>query len=249
MNLPLLSPYQWTLALLAALCVGLAKSGLAGFGMLPVLLMAEIMPARESTGALLPMLICGDVLAVAIFRRHAQWRYILRLLPPACLGIVAGYFLMEKIPGSVFRPIIGWIVLLLAGLHLWRKRNPSTFRHVPHSRWFAWLMGGISGVTTMIANAAGPVMAIYLLALDLPKFEFVGTGAWFFLVINLLKVPFSARLGLISPHSIALNIVLFPVVACGIWAGSKLVKIIPQILFEAIALVFAVAAAIRFIVF
>ena len=109
------------------------------------------------------------------------------------------------------------------------------------------MMGGASGITTMMANSAGPVMAIYLLAVSLPKLAFVGTAAWFFLIINLIKVPFSAQLGLINGSSLALDFSLVPAVACGIWLGRYLITILPQELFETLTLFFAAAVSIRFI--
>ena len=238
---------QWMLVAMAALCIGLAKSGLAGMGMISVLLMAEVLPSRESTGTVLPLLICGDVLAVLVFQKHAHWQHIWKVMPPALVGIFIGYFLMKRIPEHVFRPLIGWIIITLTLLQFWRKRNPEALQHVPHTRGFAWLMGGASGITTMMANAAGPVMAVYLLAVSLPKLAFVGTAAWFFLIINLFKVPFSAQLGLINESSLVLDAVLVPAVACGIGIGGYLVKILPQELFESITLFFAAAVSIRFI--
>ena len=250
MQIPEFSTGQWVVAVLAALSIGLAKSGLAGFGMLPVLLMAEILPARQSTGVVLPLLICGDIFAVSAFRKHAQWKYIWRLVPPALLGIVAGYFLMkQRIPNGAFRAIIGWIVLVMVGLHYLHKARPGVFERIPHTRWFAWLMGGWSGATTMVANAAGPVMTLYLLAVNLPKFEFVGTSAWFFLMINCVKVPFSYELGLINDVSLSFNAVLIPAVGLGILIGRRLIAIIPQKLFEQFALVFAAIASIRLILY
>ena len=238
---------QWSLVVFAALCIGLAKSGLPGMGMISVLLMAEVMPARESTGTVLPLLICGDVLAVLVFQKHAHWQQIWKVLPPALAGIFVGYFFMQRIPEHIFRPLIGWIILTLSLIQFWRKRNPAAFQHVPHTRGFAWVMGGASGITTMMANAAGPVMAIYLLAVSLPKMAFIGTAAWFFLIINLAKVPFSAHLGLINGTSLALDLTLIPVVAGGIWIGGRLIKILPQELFENLTLFFASAVSLRFI--
>lgn len=244
--LPFLTPVQWLLAATAALCVGLAKSGFSGLGMVPVLLMAEIFPARESTGALLPMLICGDVLAVAAFRRHARWSHLLRTLPPAVAGVAAGWWLMrQRIPEPAFRAVIGGIVLALAGVQIFRKIKPSLFGRVPHRAWFAWLAGGVSGVTTMLANAAGPVLTLYLLAVRLPKWEFVGTASFFFLTLNVVKIPFSISLGLIHPASLGLDALLFPLVALGIFSGRKLMRAVSQALFENLALAFAVLAAAR----
>lgn len=249
MVLPQFTPHQWSLAVIAALCIGLAKSGFAGVGTVTVLLMAEILPARESTGAVLPLLIIGDIFASAAFRRHAQWLHIWRMMPPTLAGIAVGYFLMHKIQGNQFRPIIGWIVLVLVILQIARRCKPGSFEHVPHTRWFAWLMGASSGITTMMANAAGPIMTLYLLAINLPKAEFVGTSALFFLIVNVIKVPFSAHLGLINGPSLALNLVLIPAVALGIVLGRRLLAIVPQKIFEELILIFAVVASIRLILF
>ncbi|MEA3186587.1 MAG: uncharacterized protein QOD99_417 [Chthoniobacter sp.] len=248
-SLPALYPSQWLLAVFAAVSIGIAKSGFSGFGLVTVLLMAEIMPARQSTGAVLPLLICGDLLAVGVFRKHAQWRYLVRMLPPALAGIVVGYFAMaQDVPDRTFRSIIATIILLLVALQLLRKWRPLSFEHVPHRRWFAWLVGMASGVTTMLANAAGPIMTLYLLAVKLPKWEFVGTTATFFLIVNLIKVPFSAHLGLINPASLSFNIVLVPAVVLGTVTGKYLLRVIPQKQFEWIVLVFAALATARLII-
>jgi hypothetical protein len=248
MHLPELTTSQWLLAGSAALCVGLSKSGFGGVGMLAVLLMAEVMPAYESTGVVLPLLVCGDVFAVSAFRKHAKWTYIWRTLPPALIGICIGYFFMPGIPKEAFRPVIGTIVLLMVFIQYFRQHRPGIFEHVPHTRWFSSLMGTWSGVTTMMANAAGPVMALYLLAVNLPKYELVGTSAWFFLIINIAKLPFSHHLGLINKTSLAFNLVLVPLVVAGIFAGRLLIRHVPQKLFEQILLLSAAAASIRLIV-
>ena len=169
-------------------------------------------------------------------------------MPPAILGIVLGFLLMRvELSNSAFRHLIGWIVLVMAGLHCLRKATPGKFARLPQSNAFAWSMGGSAGLTTMMANAAGPVMALYLLAVDLPKLQFVGTSAWFFLMVNLIKVPFSWKLGLIGGGSLLLNLILAPAVVAGIFAGKNLLRFISQKLFERLALGFAIVAALRLI--
>jgi uncharacterized protein len=247
MPLPDLDHTQWLFATLAALCVGLSKSGFGGVGMFTVLLMARVMPAYQSTGVVLPLLICGDIFAVVAFRKHAKWAYIRKILPPAMLGVVLGFLLMPHIPVKNFRPLIGWIVLLLVLLQTLSQLRRDIFENIPHTKWFAWLMGTWTGITTMLANAAGPVMSLYLLAVGLPKYEFVGTAAWFFLTINLFKVPFSQHLGLINGNSLTFNFMLTPFVLAGIFTGRKLIKIVPQKLFEQLLLVFAAAASLNLI--
>jgi hypothetical protein len=218
--------------------------------MISVLLMAELMPARQSTGVVLPLLICGDFMAVGTFRRHVRWPYVRRTLPPTVAGIVLGFFLL-KLPlhDGFFRILIGGIILALVVLQTARNRLPSLDTKVVPAGGPAALATGVAcGITTMVANAAGPVMAIYLLAMRLPQFEFVGTAAVFFMLVNLIKVPFSSALGLISPHSLSLDLVLVPAVAAGVFSGRKLIAHIPRRAFESLVLILAAAAAIKLII-
>lgn len=245
--MPELTAVQWCLAALAATGIGVSKSGLAGVSLLHVLIFAFLFGARDSTGVVLPMLIVGDVLAVVTFRQHARWDYIRRLLPPAAAGVIAGSLLIGQLSESQFKPLIGTVIVLLTVLQLIRLWRPNLYEHVPHQTWFVWTIGLVAGITTMLANAAGPIMALYLVAVALPKFELVGTSAWFFLVINLFKVPFSAGLGLIHADTLSLNAILIPCIAAGLFAGRWLVTRIPQRIFDGCLLAFAAVAALRLI--
>ena len=238
---------EWLLLVLAALCIGLSKSGFLGLGMATVIIFARIFPGLESTGALLPLLICGDIGAVMAFRQHADWAQIRRMLLPALVGIVLAFAFMRHIPGGSYRAVIGWIVLAMTVLQLLRRLRPALYTAVPHTRPFAWMMGIWSGITTMLANAAGPVMALYFVAIRLPKLVLVGTGAWFFLIVNVIKVPFSLSLGLIHGSSLLLNALLLPAVAVGVLCGRTLVRRIPQKLFEALLLAFTTIASLHLI--
>lgn len=236
------------LACIAALGIGVSKSGLPGISLLHVLLFAQLFPGIASTGVVLPMLIAGDVGAVLLFRRHAAWPHVVRTLPLAVAGVALGWWLMGRLREMNFNPVIGGIVLVLALIQLLRHGRPALFAEVPHTRGFAWTMGLAAGVTTMLANAAGPVMALYLLAVALPKAAFVGTGAWFFLLINLIKVPFSAQLGLITADTLAFNAVLVPVIAGGLLLGRAVMARLPQKWFDILVLAFALVAAARLLV-
>ncbi len=239
------TPAQWLLCALVALCAGMAKTGFSGLGTVALVLMALVLPARESTGALLTILIVADTYAVFAFHRHANARVVLRLLPPAFLGILAGWLLMPLVPDRLFRPLLGGITLALIALLLAQRAMPRLARVVSERPSFGWIAGWVGGVTTMVANAAGPIMAIYLLACRLPKMELVGTGAWFFFVVNVSKVPFSAALGLIDRGSLELTLVLAPLVALGAFFGKWLLARINQAWFEAMLIAFTVLAAGR----
>ncbi|MBX3745611.1 MAG: sulfite exporter TauE/SafE family protein [Verrucomicrobiae bacterium] len=245
--LPSFSAFEWSIAVLAALGIGVSKSGLPGLSLLHVALFAHLFPGLQSTGVVLPMLIAGDFGAMGLFRRHTQWPHVARTLPPAVIGVAAGWALMRHLPDTRFSPVIGGIVLALAALQVTRDWRPDAWRRVPHTRTFAWTMGLLAGVTTMLANAAGPVMALYLLAVALPKQEFLGTAAWFFLLINLIKVPFSAQLGLITVPTLAFNALLLPAIAAGLLLGRAVMNRLPQRAFDTLVLAFAVLASLRLI--
>jgi uncharacterized membrane protein YfcA len=242
-----LTPMGWVLAVLAAICIGMAKAGFGGLGMLAILMMAGVLPPRESTGAILPMLILADVFAISIYHQHARGGLVLKMIPPALVGIVCGWLLMPHIPSQQFGRLIGWLTVALIALVLVQKFAPRLTSVAAEHPGIAWPFGWLAGSTTMIANAAGPVMTIYLLACRLPKFEFVGTAAWFFFAVNLLKVPFSASLGLITGPSLILNLFLAPCVVAGIFAGRWLLGMINQSVFEWLMIVFSLAGALRLI--
>lgn len=170
---------------------------------------------------------------------------MIRLLPPAFAGIVAGYLSLEHIDDEQLRRIIGVIVLVMLGINYWRTRTKGKDEPVPGKWWFAITLGFMAGVTTMMANAAGPVMVIYLLAMRLPKMEFVGTSAWFFFVVNWLKVPLSRKLGLMTVASVKLNLMMLPFIAIGAALGILFLKRIPQKTFSAIVQVLTAAAAVK----
>lgn len=237
--------FGWIIIAVCAVMVGTSKTGLPGLGILIVPLMAMVLPTRQSTGMLLGILILADLFAVVYHRRNARWGHVVRLLPAAFAGIVAGYFGLKFVNDQQLKPIIGGIVLIMLVVNYWRTRIKGEDAPVPTQWWFAVALGFIAGVTTMMANAAGPVMIIYLLAMRLPKVEFVGTAAWFFFVVNWLKVPFSTNLDLMTAESVKLNLMMLPFIAIGAVAGIFLLKRIPQKAFNAIVQILATAAAIK----
>jgi uncharacterized membrane protein YfcA len=235
----------WAVLATAAICIGLAKGGLGGFGFVPVLILASIFPPRLSTGVLLVQLISADLMAVRIFHQHANWAQIRRIFPAALCGVVIGWMLMGIISDRTFRPLLGVIILILAVLQLLRRYLGDWIERTRHSHAFVWSMGGLGGVTTMMANAAGPVMSLYFLALRLPKMELVGTSAWFFLILNVCKTPFSAKLGLMPAWAVTLCVLMCPLIFAGVLSGKWVVKRLPQRVFELLVVIFAIVGGLR----
>jgi uncharacterized membrane protein YfcA len=252
--IPELGQLQWGLAVVAAVCAGLSKAGFAGLGLVGVIVFANIFGARDSTGVVLPLLIAADIGAVTIFKQHARWDYIRRTWPAAAVGVVLGAFLLSRLDNSTFRPILGTIILALTISQLARMLRPpapSSLRSEVYPglarRPLALSLGLLAGVTTMMANAAGPLVALYFVAAGLPKFEVVGTLAWFFFLINLFKMPFSVGIGVVHQSSLVLDAMLVPAVFVGLLGGRWLIHRIPQKTFDMLMLVFAAIASLRLI--
>lgn len=237
-------PWQWVLLYVAATISGFSKTGIPGISMLSVSIFAVLLPARQATGVVLPMLIFADLFAYVLYRKNLEWRRVGRLLPWAVAGLLIGWFALGRINNEQTARLVGVIVAIMLGLHLRRRwKNPAA--EAPAPGWFGPLMGVFAGITTMVANAAGPVMTLYLLAMRLPKLEFLGTSAAFFLLINWLKVPFIAQLGLINQASLTLNLCLLPAVAVGALLGPPVVTRVNQKVFENVALVLAACAVVK----
>lgn len=242
-----LTPTDFIYLAIGAAGIGVSKAGFSGISMLHVVLYVFVFGAIESTGVLLPMLIVGDVLAIKLFGPEADWSHIRKLLPPTLVGVVIGWRLMGVLGDSSFKLIVGGIILSLTLVQLIRMWRPDWFDRVPHQRWFAITLGLLAGLTTMLANAAGPVVGLYLLAVCLPKWELIGTSAWLFFVLNVCKLPFSYQLGLITPASLGVGAVMAPMIPLGIWTGRYFVRRISQTWFNTILLALTAVAAFRLI--
>ena len=251
--MPVLEPRRWVLGAVTALLVGFSKSAVPGIAVVYVPIFAEVLPARASTGALLPLLILGDVLAVVFWRRHAVWRHLVRLLPWTLAGIVAGWLVMGRMDDRLMRPVLGAVLIVVLAVNAWhdlrraaaaRGGSPSR-RRCPTPGGSPAVFGLAGGFTTMVSNAAGALLVVYLLSMRLPRDEFIGTSAWYFLIVNCVKVPFSVELGLITASSLLLDAALAGGVAAGSIAGMLTARRIPQKAFVIVAKVLAFASAVR----
>ena len=242
------STYQIVILCVCALLIGVNKTALPGIGILPVVLLADTFDSRLSTGMQLLMLAWADIMAVIYFRRSADWRIILRLLPWSLLGLGIGWWILDYIPpenNAAMKLLIGWIVIGLLILNFVRKRlDPEK---IPSGIIPSAFYGSLMGSTTMLANAAGPVSAIYLLSMKLPKEQYMGSGAWLFLIVNWIKVPMFWYQGRITREVLLADLWMIPLLIAGGFLGIVLFKRLPQKLFENIVMVLVVAAAVKMI--
>ncbi len=212
--------------------------------MLIVPILASIFGGKSSAGILLPMLSMADVFAVSYYHRHAEWKYIFKLMPATVVGVLVGVFVGNEVSDQQFKYMMAILILVGLAIMIWRERK--NVQAIPHNWLFSSIAGLLGGFSTMIGNAAGAIMSIYFLSMMLPKNSFIGTGAWFFLIINLFKIPFHVySWGTIDVNTFTLDLAMLPAIMIGAFLGFRIVKIIPEKPYRIFIIVTTALAAIR----
>jgi uncharacterized membrane protein YfcA len=225
-----LSFSMWVLAILCAVMIGMAKTGVHALGTLVVPLMAFLFGGMPSSGLVLPMLVMADIFGVVYYHRSAHWKTLLKVLPWAFIGIFAGLLTGRSISAVQFKQMIGILVIISLLVMIWMEiKKTGKGVPVPHKVWFAIPFGIMGGFSTMIGNAAGPIMSVYLLSMNFYKNTYIGTTAWFFFIVNVSKMPLQIwGWHNITFQTLAFNIMLLPAIALGAFAGIRIVRLIPE---------------------
>ncbi|MDR4945334.1 sulfite exporter TauE/SafE family protein [Neobacillus cucumis] len=247
-NLFHLNVSEWVWIIVAAVLIGFSKTGISAFSMPVIPIIALIFGGKESTGMILPLLIIGDIFAIYYYNRHADWKDIKALLPWVVAGLILGLLVGEYTNDAQFKMIISICVILCLIILLYMERKGEGVK-VPKGKWFYALTGALSGFTSMIGNAAGPIFSVFLLAKGFKKDKFLGTTAWFFFLVNISKVPMQA----LAWHNIHLKTLLFslmmiPAIAVGAILGAFLIKRINEKPFRVLILVVTALSAIRLLI-
>ncbi len=226
---------------------GMAKTGLFGVGTFVVPILATILGSKSSTGFLLPILIIADVFGVLYYKKYAKWDYLIKLFPATALGVFFGIYVGDLIDPVGFKYLL--VSLIVIGLGLMLLKEWKSDFVIPNYTWLAWVVGFFGGFVTMIANAAGPIMAIYLISMGLPKNVFIGTAAWFFLIVNTFKVPFHVIFWeTIDLNSFVVNLSLAPAIVLGAFIGVKVVRLLPEKPFRIFAYISIALATLKMLV-
>jgi uncharacterized protein len=234
-SLPL---WGWLVLALCALLIGFSKTAIGGMALIAVVLTSQVVATKDSTAVVLVMLLVGDLVATWTYRHDVDWRLIARLIPPVLVGIGAGAIFLNWVDGPTLKRTMGVIILVLLVLGLFPDKLAA------HRPSVGMAYGGLAGFTTMVANGGGPPMNLYLLARKYDKLRFLGTTAWFFFAVNLIKVPFSIAGGILRPDTALLGAVLAPLVLVGTWIGRSIIKRINQATFEKLVTAFVAVAAV-----
>ena len=230
--------------------IGLSKTSIGGIGMINAALLATILPAKESTGVLLVLLITGDLFAIGVYKKHVEWRMLQKLIGPVIVGVLAGVYFLSHSTDQSLKKTIGWIVLILVVLYPISQRLQSRDFDISlkYPEPLRIILGSAAGFMSMVANSGGPPMSIYLLMRRNTVMNFLGNTAWFFFAVNVFKLPFTLGLGLLDFQSFQYIFPALPAVPVGAIVGRKIVSKIDLELFQKITLVTAVIVGVNLII-
>lgn len=246
----------FVLGSIAAMLVGMSKTGVPGLGIVSVLLMALALPGAEKTsmGVMVPLLIAADAIAVAYHHRSCDWRQLVRLIPSVALGMVLGSLVLWALDDRLFRLTLAVLILTLVLGEQTRRLFGSRPKQGEPTMWWhrlgqwSWLFGFLAGATTMIGNAAGPVMSVYLMAQNRDKSRFMGTYVVFFALVNVTKFPVVASLGMITPETLWYDATLLPAIVLGGLLGRRLFLVVPERVFFTLVTILNLCVPIQMIV-
>jgi len=239
------TPEGWVLYFLCAILIGMSKTGIQNIGTLAVPLFAFLFGAKYSTGIVLILLCFADIIAVVYYRKAFQWQEVKKLLPASLVGLSIGLLLGDKVPDKMFKILIGICILIGTLIMIWLDRTSQEKRdRLIENKWYSPFFGLILGFSTMIGNAAGPALSVYMLSKRLDKITFAATSAWFIMILNFTKIPLQAFVWQnLSWNGFFLNLLALPFIFIGGFIGIKLVKILPEKQFRLLILVLVIVSA------
>ena len=236
----------WALAIAAVIIVAFSKAGLLGsLGLIAVPMLSLVMPARDAAGMFLPLLLIMDVIAIWTYRRDADWHILKIMIPGAAIGTLVGWVLWSFVSDAMVLLFVGVITLLFvidAILPLRKK-----LEGLPPSKPWGWFWGGFAGFTSFISHTGGPPFQIYVLPQKLSPVLYSGTSAFFFAIVNTMKLIPYFFLGQLSVSNLTIAMILAPLAVIGVLVGVQLVRRMSVKLFYQIAYVLVAVIALKLV--
>jgi uncharacterized membrane protein YfcA len=229
---------------LAMFLVGMSKGGLgATLSAVNVPLLALVLPVKDVIGMMPPVLMLADLLAAGIHWKRWDSRIVLLLIPSSLVGVTIGTLFLANAPGRLIRTVLGVIVILFAIYKLLEQRLFKRLTYKPRN-WHGLLAGSVAGFTSSVAHTGGPPVGIYLLLQDVQPRVFAATNAFFFLILNYIKVPFYYVADVFNFDLLRQMLWLLPMVPLGVWAGRWVVVRVSKELYDRIILSLLIVSAL-----
>lgn len=237
---------QWICIAIAGICLGFSKAGIPTVGTASIPFLIVFFNPKDFTGITLPLLFLGDVLAVTYYYKEVPLKILKKLIPMFALGIFCGYLMLKYMPGELWiLKFIGYILLILLMLRFlsYNQKIKELFK----KEISGYILLFISSITTTVAHAGGPFMAIYFQTKKLKKRAFLGLYATSFMLINSVKIPIYIQQSMIRPETLVYSLWGIPFLFIGSRIGKVLVHYISQRTFDITIVTLLFVAAIRLI--
>ena len=243
------SPWGWVLYFFCAMLIGMSKTGIQNIGTIAVPLFAFLFGAKFSTGIILLLLCFADVIAVIYYRKEFLWGEIKKLLPASIIGMAIGLILGNYIDDTLFKLMIGSCIIIGVLTMLWLEQISNVKQEaLVRKYWYSPVFGFILGFSTMIGNAVGPALSVYMLSKRLNKVTFAATSAWFIMLLNFSKIPLQAFVWEnLSWQGFYVNIVAIPFILLGGYIGIRILKILPEAQFRQLIIFLVLLSAVMLI--
>ncbi len=213
-----------------------------------------------ASGAVVPLLILGDIAAVYYYRNDRQPGMVRRLYPPMAVGLILGMVIMCIMDNAQFKLGVGILATSILFFDFLRKR--IGWNTVVKTAFFRNFCGILTGVTTMLGNAAGVISAVYFASQNLDKKHFMGTNAVFFFLVNTSKIPLlllatniktiwgfdPSDAQIITVTTFYLTLIFTPGLILGALVGRKLYFMIPEKVFVPLILVLNLITALHILI-
>jgi uncharacterized membrane protein YfcA len=239
-------PVFWSVAVLAVVVVAFGKAGLLGsLGMVAVPMLSLVMPARDAAGMFLPLLLVMDAIAIWTYRKDANWQILWIMIPGAAVGTLIGWALWSVVTDAMVLLFVGVVTLLfiLDALLPLRKKLEG----LPPSKPWGWFWGGFAGFTSFISHTGGPPFQIYVLPQKLSPVNYSGTNAFFFAIVNTMKLLPYFFLGQLSVSNLTIGLILAPLAVVCVLIGVFLVRRISVKLFYQLAYILVAVLAVKLV--
>ena len=222
--------YFWFLAVLAVLAVSISKAGFGGaMGSFSVPILIFVLPPKLALGVLLPLFLITDVWVVYIWRSMLDKRIVTIMCAFGVIGQIVGWLIFDYLNDQILTGLIGLIAIITAFNYAWRRIKPlkkssleiatSVSRRI-FQRGAIWC--GLSGISSFVSLSGGIPAQVFLLPHALVRQSFVGTLCVYFFVINILKKPFYAEIGIFSEETLTVSLWLLLVIPIGVFIGKWL---------------------------
>ena len=210
----------------AVVVLGLSKGGFSGLGMVALPTMALVVPPLQGAAIILPILMAQDVVSLFAYRKTWSRDVLLRFMPGALGGLVAGALLAAYVSDAMVEFLVGTLACLFVTLHWTRRPTPDAPpRHPARAKGLA--LGLMSGFASFIANTGGVPFQAYAVPLRMTPTFYAGTSTALFFVLNWIKFLMFIALGQVSPDNLATSAALLPVAVAATFFGVWLVRRVP----------------------